>query len=71
MQLKTVVFPAPFGPMTAVMEWERALNDTSSIATSPPKRIVRCSTSMSGAMTWGAVIHRLQDAALSTARDGR
>ena len=34
MQLKTVVLPAPFGPMTAVMACDRAENDTSSIATS-------------------------------------
>ncbi len=48
MQLKTVVLPAPLGPMMAVMACDCAVNETSSIATSPPKRMVRCSTSISG-----------------------
>jgi len=41
MQLKTVVLPAPFGPISAVT-WRRlASKDKSLTATMPPKRIVR------------------------------
>ena len=41
MQLNSVVLPAPFGPMTAVISPRRAAKDTASTAVSPPKRIVR------------------------------
>src|SRR6185369_1121236 len=44
MQLNTVVLPAPFGPISAVISPCRASNERSSTATSPPKRMVRCST---------------------------
>src|SRR5262245_34371625 len=44
MQLNTVVLPAPFGPISAVMSPRRALKEKSLIATSPPKRMLRCST---------------------------
>src|SRR4051812_26437644 len=37
MRLKTVVFPAPFGPMRPKMEWCGTLKDTSPTARSPPK----------------------------------
>src|SRR5437660_4008476 len=44
MQLKTVVLPAPFGPMSAVICPRAAAKLTSSTATRPPKRMLRCST---------------------------
>src|SRR5215210_4994293 len=49
MQLNTVVLPAPFGPISAVISPRAAENDRSSTATSPPKRIERCSTRSTGA----------------------
>jgi hypothetical protein len=39
MQLNTVVLPAPFGPMIAVISRGRAPKETSSTASRPPKRI--------------------------------
>src|SRR5215216_1215771 len=48
MQLNTVVLPAPFGPISAVMSPRRAVNDTSLTAISPPNRMVRCSTVSTG-----------------------
>src|SRR2546421_3491472 len=50
MQLNTVVLPAPFGPISAVMSPRAAENERSSTATSPPKRMVRCSTRSTGAV---------------------
>src|ERR1700733_13517428 len=47
MQLKTVVLPAPFGPISAVISPWCAWKERSSMATRPPKRIVRCSTESS------------------------
>src|SRR3954470_15973364 len=44
MQLNTVVLPAPFGPISAVMVPRATSKERSSTATSPPKRMVRCST---------------------------
>jgi len=44
MQLNTVVLPAPFGPISAVMAPRLTSNDRSSMATRPPKRMVKCST---------------------------
>src|SRR3989442_8229480 len=44
MQLNTVVFPAPLGPMMLRISPGRTANDTSDTATNPPKRIVSCST---------------------------
>src|SRR2546421_8847730 len=45
MQLKIVVLPAPFGPISPTM-WPRSTsNETSSLATSPPKRLVTWRTS--------------------------
>src|SRR5947209_8544145 len=49
MQLNTVVLPAPFGPISAVMSPRAAEKERSSTATSPPKRIERCSTRSTGA----------------------
>src|SRR5262245_62944522 len=49
MQLNTVVLPAPFGPISAVISPRRALKERSLIATSPPKRMLRCSTLSTGA----------------------
>src|SRR4028119_1253793 len=48
MQLNTVVLPAPFGPMSAVMSPRPAWNERSLTATRPPKRMVRCCTSRTG-----------------------
>src|SRR5437763_4358322 len=48
MQLKTVVLPAPFGPINAVMSPRRTSNETSSTAVRPPKRMVKCSIVSSG-----------------------
>src|ERR1051325_8782000 len=44
MQLKTVVLPAPFGPISALMPPRSTSKVRLSTATRPPKRIVRCST---------------------------
>jgi hypothetical protein len=52
--LKTVVLPAPFGPMIAVIARSRAVKQMSSTATRPPNRMVRCSTSSSGFAIVGA-----------------
>jgi hypothetical protein len=41
MQLKTVVLPAPFGPMTLWILRSATARSRSAIAVSPPKRIVR------------------------------
>jgi hypothetical protein len=45
MQLKTVVLPAPFGPINAVILPRAALKERSPTATMPPNRIDRCVTS--------------------------
>src|SRR5207237_5057018 len=45
----TVVLPAPFGPISAVMAPRAAENDRSSTATRPPKRMERRSTRSTGA----------------------
>src|SRR5256885_10764070 len=45
MQLKMVVLPAPLGPISPTI-WPRSTsNETSSLATSPPKRLVTWRTS--------------------------
>ena len=43
MQLKNVVFPAPFGPMSAVILLRSRWILTSLTAVMPPKRMVTCS----------------------------
>ena len=50
-ELKTVVLPAPFGPMRPAISPSRIVKLTSSLAVSPPKRFVSFSTSRSGALT--------------------
>src|SRR5262249_8241965 len=40
MQLKSVVLPAPFGPMRPTMSPSSMTKDTSLLATRPPKRLV-------------------------------
>src|SRR5215472_1371089 len=47
MQLKTLVLPAPFGPISANSSPAWTANDTESSTTSPPKRSVRLTTSSS------------------------
>src|SRR5579885_741140 len=62
MQLNTVVLPAPFGPIRAVMVPRATSKDRSSTATSPPKRMVRCSTRRSvsaGAVLAMAFLHEV------------
>src|SRR5580704_8240337 len=44
MQLKTVVLPAPFGPINAVILCRSAVKSRPLTATTPPKRMVRPST---------------------------
>src|SRR5215470_4287719 len=44
----SVVLPAPFGPISAVMRRCSALNDARSSASNPPKRFDTCSTRSSG-----------------------
>src|SRR5271163_1352039 len=44
MQLNTVVLPAPFGPIKAVMVPRPTSKLRSSMASRPPKRMVKCST---------------------------
>jgi hypothetical protein len=48
MQLNTVVLPAPFGPISAVILRRSALKDRSLTATMPPKRIDSRSTDRMG-----------------------
>src|SRR2546421_790873 len=48
MQLKTVVLPAPLGPISAVISLRAAVKERSPMATRPPKRMVRWSTRSSG-----------------------
>jgi hypothetical protein len=50
MQLNTVVLPAPFGPISAVISPWFAVNETSFTAVRPPNRMVRCSTRNSAAV---------------------
>src|SRR5581483_6913930 len=47
MQLKQVVLPAPFGPISPVTRPSGTSNETSLSAAIPPKRIVRSRTSSS------------------------
>src|SRR6266702_1633209 len=61
MQLKTVVLPAPFGPISAVMCPRWAVKLRSSTATRPPKRMLRWSTIRMGA---SSLIRRLPSALL-------
>src|ERR1700754_3287729 len=48
MQLNTVVLPAPFGPISAVISPRPAVNEKLLMATSPPKRMLRSSTRRMG-----------------------
>src|SRR5512142_1483043 len=48
MQLKSVVFPAPFGPMRPTISPAATSNDTSEFAASPPKNLLTCLISSSG-----------------------
>src|SRR5438094_6418566 len=47
MQLRTLVLPAPFGPISANNSPAWAANDTSSSTVRPPKRKLKCSTASS------------------------
>src|SRR6266571_4390155 len=47
MTLKSVVLPAPFGPISATSSPASTLKDTRSSATTPPKRTLRSRTSRS------------------------
>src|SRR5580700_2776418 len=51
MRLKTVVLPAPFGPISAVTLPCGTAKDTWSTARSPPKDLVRPTTSRAAALT--------------------
>ena len=53
MRLKTVVLPAPFGPISVNTSPRRTSKLTSSTARTPPKRTPRCATERNGA---GAVV---------------
>src|SRR3954447_21282646 len=48
MQLNTVVLPAPLGPISAVISPRPAVKEKLLMATSPPKRMLRCSTRRMG-----------------------
>src|SRR5260221_5303840 len=47
MQLRALVLPAPFGPISANNSPGSAANDTSSSTVRPPKRKLKCSTASS------------------------
>src|SRR5688572_8040312 len=66
MQLSALVFPAPFGPISANSSPRSTANVTSLSTTSPPKRSVRCSTSSSTIPSPAAAI--LFDIAVAAAR---
>jgi hypothetical protein len=51
--LKTVVFPAPFGPISPTISPGCTSNETPSRATTPPNRRVTFSTTRRGAATVG------------------
>src|ERR1041385_6976019 len=74
MQLNTVVLPAPLGPISAVMVPRATSKDRSSTATSPPKRMVRCSTrsSVSAMVTLAmAFLHHVARNALALFQGNR
>src|ERR1700683_3354022 len=72
MQLRTLVLPAPFGPISASNSPARTVSDTSVSTASPPKRSDKCSTASSltrplqcGVMTHGAIGTPLRPAGLA------
>src|SRR5215831_2054067 len=48
MQLKSVVLPAPLGPMSPTISPDSMVSETSRLATRPPNRLVHDSTSRRG-----------------------
>src|SRR5215470_11587466 len=60
-QEKSVVFPAPFGPMTLKISFGCTSKDTESRARSPPKRLLTDETARMGPLSAGTVRlrHRL------------
>src|SRR6478736_2118748 len=54
-QLNTVVLPAPLGPISAVISPRPAAKEKLLMATSPPKRMLRCSTRRMGTRPGGSV----------------
>src|SRR3954451_20285023 len=69
MQLSTLVFPAPFGPMSANSSPGTTVNDTPSSTVRPPKRSDRRSSASSAIPSPAAAV--LLDVAVGPARPGR
>src|SRR6185312_12817778 len=63
-----VVFPAPFGPMTAWSSPGSMASETLSVATRPPKRLVRPTTERSGSATGALAALARQEPEDATAR---
>src|ERR1700730_1300694 len=69
----SVVLPAPFGPISAVMRPVSAVNDALSTASRPPKRFDTLSTWSSGSATLvlhGGCLELLKDAAQARDQSG-
>src|SRR4051794_5572763 len=64
MQLKSVVLPAPFGPIRPTMRPGATPNETPSSATMPPKRTRTFSTRSSGALFCETLISSSKEVAL-------
>src|SRR3954466_4844957 len=74
MQLKHVVFPAPFGPMSPTISNSSTSTATSSRACRPPKRIERSIASRTGIDTLGTLSPagvQLEALTLEPTTDGR
>ena len=61
-RLNSVVFPDPFGPMSAVIDPRGTSNEQPSTAVTPPKRLVRPRTSSSAVTSTGSPRAPRQDA---------
>src|ERR1700751_3150921 len=71
MQLNTVVLPAPFGPISAVIVPCATSNERLSTATSPPKPMVKCSTRSRVSASAMAFLHEVGGNAFAFAERNR
>src|SRR5579859_8237510 len=55
MQLKSVVLPAPFGPINPTIERSATSNETSEFAARPPKNLLTCLISRMAMVLGGAL----------------
>src|SRR5579863_481157 len=64
----SVVFPAPFGPISACSSPRGSANEIASEATTPPKRLLKVSISRSASATAGSAAEQSIDAAVDVDR---